>query len=155
MPTELEEVSHFPRYTSKQSITIPHQLVEFLHHGNTQIRQVGACFHPPSSQTSPSKRALQLTYPSSRRTPRRLLSNPHHPLQTLPTRTNQRPKTPNKRLHAHRQKRAHNPNKHIARCRSAQVLGNRRRVSGKRVGQDNSMLVPRVGVPHTRQEEKK
>jgi hypothetical protein len=46
MPTELEEVSlRIPtRKTHADSV----QLVEFLHHGNTQIRQIGKASIPIS-----------------------------------------------------------------------------------------------------------
>ena len=41
MPTELEEVKGIHRLLRQSRADSPSQLVEFLHHGNTQIRQVG------------------------------------------------------------------------------------------------------------------
>ena len=54
MPTELEEVLQHESVILQQLLISSNasQLVEFLHHGNTQIRQIGTA--PPHTGTSPT-----------------------------------------------------------------------------------------------------
>ena len=92
MPSELEEVRFIrPRYDTSLLTRGLTKLVEFLHHGNTQIRQIGtkALTHIPPSISSLTERPLTSSNANSCREPGPILQElpldlPKRPMHTRP-----------------------------------------------------------------------